>query len=94
MLGKIAQQIAGDIQRLSANAGTAGDQTVIKQIIERALRTMNLVTREEFDAQTAVLLRTREKLEALNKQLIALEQGITTPGENSAKALGDKNNAG
>ena len=30
----------------------------------------NLVTREEFDAQCKVLLRTREKLEALEKKLM------------------------
>jgi BMFP domain-containing protein YqiC len=35
---------------------------------------MNFVTREEFDAQSAVLLRTREKLEALQEQVAALEQ--------------------
>jgi hypothetical protein len=34
---------------------------------------MNLVTREEFDIQSAVLLRTREKLEALEQRLAELE---------------------
>ncbi len=82
MLGKIAQQIAGDIQRLAANAGEAGNQDAIKELLESALRSMNLVTREEFDAQTAVLLRTREKVETLNQQLVALEQGITKVAEN------------
>ena len=33
--------------------------------LESGLRKMNLVSREEFDIQTAVLLRTREKLEKL-----------------------------
>ena len=32
---------------------------------------MDLVTREEFDVQCRVLQRTREKLEALEKQLAA-----------------------
>ena len=41
--------------------------------LESGLRKMNLVTREEFDVQTAVLLRTREKLEALEKRLAELE---------------------
>jgi len=30
---------------------------------------LDLVTREEFDAQCGVLLRTREKLEALEKKI-------------------------
>jgi len=34
---------------------------------------MDLVTREEFDVQTAVLARTREKLEKLEKQIAELE---------------------
>jgi BMFP domain-containing protein YqiC len=34
---------------------------------------MQLVTREEFDVQSAVLQRTRDKLEQLEKQLEALQ---------------------
>lgn len=41
--------------------------------LESGLRKMNLVTREEFDVQSAVLLRTREKLEELEKRVVALE---------------------
>jgi BMFP domain-containing protein YqiC len=41
--------------------------------LENGLRKMNVVTREEFDIQTAVLLRTREKLEALEKIVETLE---------------------
>jgi BMFP domain-containing protein YqiC len=44
--------------------------------IESGLRTMNLVTREEFEIQNAVLLRTREKLEQLEKQVVELESLI------------------
>ena len=39
-----------------------------------AFRKMDLVTREEFDSQAKVLLRTREKLEALEKHVAALEK--------------------
>ena len=34
---------------------------------------LDLVTREEFDVQRAVLLRTREKLDVLEQQVAALE---------------------
>ncbi len=37
---------------------------------------MDLVTREEFDVQQAVLARTRAKLETLEKQVEALEQQL------------------
>jgi len=35
---------------------------------------LDLVTREEFEVQSQVLLRTREKLEALEKRVEELEQ--------------------
>ncbi len=35
---------------------------------------MDLVTREEFDAQKGVLQKTRQKLEALEKQVASLEK--------------------
>ena len=44
-------------------------------VLARAFGRMNLVTREEFDAQPAVLARTREKLAALERQVADLERG-------------------
>ena len=41
--------------------------------LESALSRLNLVTREEFEIQQAVLQRTREKLEALEKRVATLE---------------------
>ncbi len=41
--------------------------------LEAALSRLNLVTREEFDVQCAVLARTREKLQRLEAQVRALE---------------------
>jgi len=44
-----------------------------KSLLQSALARMDLVTREEFDVQMAVLARTREKLEALEARLAELE---------------------
>lgn len=44
-----------------------------KQILQTMLSKMDLVTREEFDAQTKVLARTRQKLEDLEKIVSELE---------------------
>lgn len=41
--------------------------------LESGLRKMNIVTREEFDVQTAVLERTRARLELLEEKIAALE---------------------
>ncbi|PWQ94470.1 accessory factor UbiK family protein [Leucothrix arctica] len=48
-------------------------ESSLRSGLESGLRKMNLVTREEFDVQNAVLLRTREKLEALEKRVSELE---------------------
>ncbi|WP_069472219.1 accessory factor UbiK family protein [Candidatus Marithrix sp. Canyon 246] len=41
--------------------------------LDSGLRKINVVTREEFDIQTAVLERTRARLEKLEQQVAALE---------------------
>lgn len=41
----------------------------IKMVIQSSLTRLDLVSREEFDVQTQVLAKTREKLELLEKQV-------------------------
>jgi len=48
----------------------------VKSILQGSLDRLDVVSREEFDAQRAVLLRTREKVEALEKQLQAVETAL------------------
>ena len=45
----------------------------LKATLQAGLAKLDLVTREEFEVQRAVLLRTREKLEALERALAELE---------------------
>ncbi len=47
----------------------------LKEVISSSLTRMDLVSREEFEVQSAVLARTREKLEKLEAQVAALEKG-------------------
>jgi BMFP domain-containing protein YqiC len=46
-----------------------------KAVLQSGLARLDLVSRQEFDVQAAVLRRTREKLEALDARLAALEGG-------------------
>jgi BMFP domain-containing protein YqiC len=55
-------------------------QQNFKSVLQAGLGRLDLVTREEFDVQRAVLARTREKLEALERALARLEQGAQDPG--------------
>lgn len=41
----------------------------IKAILESSLRQMNMVSREEFDVQTALLARTLKQLNELEKKI-------------------------
>lgn len=44
-------------------------QQQFKTVLQSALNKLDLVTREEFDAQCAVLAKTRAKLDELEKRL-------------------------
>ena len=54
-------------------------RATFKSALQAGLAKLDLVTREEFDVQRAVLLRTREKLEALEKTVAALEAAGNAP---------------
>jgi ubiquinone biosynthesis accessory factor UbiK len=46
-----------------------------KAVLQSGLAKLDLVTRQEFDIQAAVLRRSRERLEELEKRIAALESG-------------------
>ena len=48
-------------------------QASFRAVLRTGLARLDLVTREEFDVQRAVLLRTREKLDALEGTVAELE---------------------
>ncbi len=50
----------------------------LKSALGATLSRMDLVTREEFDVQAALLSRTRARLEAMQKRLAALEEALRT----------------
>ncbi|MGH8171657.1 MAG: ubiquinone biosynthesis accessory factor UbiK [Rhodanobacteraceae bacterium] len=47
-----------------------------RSALQSGLRELDLVTREEFDVQRCVLLRTREKIEELEQQVANLERAV------------------
>ena len=66
-------------KRLSAmmpadlNAAKEDLERNVKTVLQAGLKKLDLVTREEFEVQRAVLLRTREKPEALEAKLAEFE---------------------
>ena len=51
-----------------------------KATLQAGLGKLDLVTREEFEVQRAVLLRTREKLDAMERAITVLEARLSEPG--------------
>ena len=45
----------------------------VKAVLQSQLSKLDLVTREEFDIQSQVLIRTREKLDAMESRIAELE---------------------
>lgn len=60
-------------------------QQNFKSVLQSGLAKLDLVTREEFEVQRAVLLRTREKLEELQRAVAELEaQRAGTPSDHAS----------
>ena len=73
LIDDLARQISETIP--SGVKELQGDVTKnIRTLLESTFAKLDLVTREEFDAQSKVLARTRQKLEQLEKTVSALEQ--------------------
>ncbi|SFM27737.1 accessory factor UbiK family protein [Halopseudomonas yangmingensis] len=45
----------------------------LKALVQSALSKLDVVSRDEFEIQREVLMRTRQRLEALEQQVAALE---------------------
>lgn len=56
-------------------------ESQFKALLQGALSKLDVVSRDEFDAQMAVLARTRSRLEALEARLTELEKPQTTEGK-------------
>jgi len=59
-------------------------QANFRNVLHAGLSKMDIITREEFEVQRAILERTREKLEALEQTVAALEKGNSEPAPTPA----------
>jgi hypothetical protein len=56
-----------------------------QSVLRAGLGKLDLVSREEFEVQEAVLARTREKLDALEERLSLIETPVAKPVRKKAK---------
>jgi ubiquinone biosynthesis accessory factor UbiK len=76
---KLADAVPAGLRDLQADA-----ERNFKAVLQSAFAKLELVTREEFDVQSAVLGRTRERLEELAARLKELETALQG-GDNNLK---------
>ena len=67
------QKIEETVEQMVQNSPFKDVGQNAKTFLVSALRQLDVVTREEFDVQAAMLARTRERLETLEKQVAELE---------------------
>lgn len=81
---KMFEEISGKLGQALADSPAKDLEKNLRAVLQGVFAKLDLVTREDFDVQQAVLLKTREKLEALEARVAALEarQGGKT-GEDS-----------
>lgn len=75
---RLLDEIDGKIRAVLAQSPAADIEKNLRVLLAGLFSRLDLVTREEFDAQREVLVRTRERLEQLEARLAELE----TPPEN------------
>ncbi len=68
LAGRLAEAVPQNLKAIGEDL-----EHNFKSLLQTGLAKMDLVTREEFDVQVAVLARTREKLEALEARLTELQ---------------------
>jgi len=70
---KILEELSAKLSA-AANSGPAKDiEKNMRVLLTQGFTKLDLVTREEFDVQTQVLARMREKLTALEARVAELE---------------------
>jgi len=72
MIADFAQRLLQELNKTLPQISLL-PQRELQQALQSACQRLDLVTREEFDAQAAVLQRTREKLEQLEQRLAHMD---------------------
>lgn len=76
---KLLDDISSRISELIAATPARDMEKNARALLSSAFARLDLVTREEFDVQAAVLARAREKLGALEARVAALEAATGKP---------------
>ncbi len=70
---KFLDEISAKLSQAVANSPARDVEKNVRALLAQGFAKLDLVTREEFDVQAEVLVRTRQKLEQLESRVTALE---------------------
>ena len=70
---KTIDELAARIGKAVADSPARDIEKIVKAMLHAWLARLDVVSREEFDTQAAVLARTREKLELLEARVAEME---------------------
>ncbi len=76
---KTFDEIAARIGKAMESSPAKDIEKNVKAVLASGLARLDVVPRSEFEVQAQVLLKTREKLEALEKRLAELEERFPPP---------------
>lgn len=77
---KVIEEVTAKLKDVFGQSPAGDIEKNLRAILQSVFAKLDLVTREEFDVQQAVLLRTREKLDALEAKLTEFEKKQDTGG--------------
>jgi BMFP domain-containing protein YqiC len=78
---KLLDEINDKLRAVLAQSPAADVERNLRAILGATLTRLDLVSREEFDVQREVLVRTRARLAELEKQVAALEAAAGAPAD-------------
>jgi ubiquinone biosynthesis accessory factor UbiK len=78
---KFIDEIGRRVDELIANTPVEDVQKNLRALLSGWFARLDLVTREEFDVQQAVLQRTREKLAQMEARVAELERSLNATSE-------------
>ena len=84
---KILEEVSAKIGETIANSPAKDMEKNVKAMLGSAFNKMDLVTREEYDIQQQILIKTRVKLTELEARLAQLEAQLA-PQASEAEANG------
>ncbi len=76
MFSRVLDEVMSRLDSESTSSSSESRRSKLKAMIAASLRHIDLVPRDEFDAQAAVLSRTRQLLQELEQRFMVLEATV------------------